>query len=82
MQDHILECCTYSTTSFYMKRILIFGNSGGIGAAIQKMCIAKGHSVSGLSRSQDGLDLSDENKIVSLDNIDDVEKNIYTSYPI
>ena len=34
-------------------------------AAIQKMCIAKGHSVSGLSRSQDGLDLSDENKIVS-----------------
>ena len=24
----------------------------------------------------------DENKIVSLDNIDDVEKNIYTSYPI
>ncbi len=65
MQDHILECCTYSTTSFYMKRILIFGNSGGIGAAIQKMCIAKGHSVSGLSRSQDGLDLSDENKIVS-----------------
>ena len=65
MQDHILECCTYSTTSFYMKRILIFGNSGGIGAAIQKMCIAKGHSVSGLSRTQDGLDLSDENKIVS-----------------
>ena len=48
-----------------MKRILIFGNSGGIGAAIQKMCIAKGHSVSGLSRTQDGLDLSDENKIVS-----------------
>ncbi len=29
------------------------------------MCIATGHSVSGLSRSQDGLDLSDENKIVS-----------------
>ena len=48
-----------------MKRVLIFGNSGGIGSALQGACIAKGYDVSGLSRSQHDLDLSDENKIIS-----------------
>jgi NAD(P)-dependent dehydrogenase (short-subunit alcohol dehydrogenase family) len=65
MRDHILECFTYSTTSKHMKRVLIFGNSGGIGAAIQEACIAKGYNVLGLSRSQHDLDLSDESKIIS-----------------
>ena len=65
MRDHILECFTYSTTSKYMKRVLIFGSSGGIGAALQRACSAKGYKVSGLSRSHHDLDLSDESKIVS-----------------
>ena len=66
MRDHILDCSIYSTTSNYMKRVLIFGNSGGIGAAIQEACIAKGYNVLGLSRSQHDLDLSDESKIFSV----------------
>ena len=65
MWEHILDCSIYSTTSNYMKRVLIFGNSGGIGSALQGACIAKGYDVSGLSRSQHDLDLSDENKIIS-----------------
>ena len=66
MRDHILDCSIYSTTSIYMKRVLIFGNSGGIGAAIQKASIAKGYNVSGLSRTQHDLDLTDESKIISV----------------
>ena len=66
MRDHILDCSIYSTTSLYMKRVLIFGNSGGIGAAIQEACIAKGYNVSGLSRTQHDLDLTDESKIISV----------------
>ena len=66
MRDHILDCYIYSTTSIYMKRVLIFGNSGGIGAAIQEACIAKGYNVSGLSRTQHDLDLTDESKIISV----------------
>jgi len=46
MLDHILDCSIQSTTSIYMKRVLIFGNSGGIGAAIQEECIAEGYTVS------------------------------------
>ena len=65
MRDHILDCSIYSTTSIYMKRVLIFGNSGGIGGALQEACITKGYHVSGLSRSQHDLDLSDETKIIS-----------------
>ena len=66
MPGYILDCSIYSTTSIYMKRVSIFGNSGGIGAAIQEGCIAKGYNVLGLSRSQHDLDLSDESKIISL----------------
>ena len=66
MRDHILDCSIYSTTSIYMKRVLIFGNSGGIGAAIQETCISKGYNVSGLSRTQHDLDLTDESKIISV----------------
>ena len=48
-----------------MKRILIFGNSGGIGTALQEKCVAEGYTVIGLSRSQNGLDLLDESSIIS-----------------
>lgn len=43
-----------------MKRILIIGASGGIGAALTKAAKARGDDVTALSRSKDGLDLTDE----------------------
>tara|TARA_B100001057_G_scaffold136553_1_gene136164 strand:+ start:21 stop:686 length:666 start_codon:yes stop_codon:yes gene_type:complete len=48
-----------------MKRVLIFGNTGGIGKALQEKCLAEGYSVSGLSRSLNRLDLLDEGTINS-----------------
>lgn len=41
-----------------MNRALIIGSSGGIGHAIQSALAAQGVSVTGLSRSCDGLDLT------------------------
>ena len=43
-----------------MKTILIIGASGGIGSALVEHFEAQGMRVMGLSRSADGLDLSDE----------------------
>lgn len=43
-----------------MNRTLIIGASGGIGAALVVACRARGDDVVGLSRSADGLDLTDE----------------------
>ncbi|WGW04769.1 SDR family NAD(P)-dependent oxidoreductase [Tropicibacter oceani] len=43
-----------------MKRVLIIGNSGGIGSAVQAALQAKGHAVTGVSRSGDGLDVTSE----------------------
>ncbi len=42
-----------------MKRALIFGASGGIGAAFCDALAQQGYAVTGLSRSGDGLDLRD-----------------------
>lgn len=46
-----------------MKRALIIGASGGIGAAICAGLQVRGVGVTGLSRSRDGLDLRDEASI-------------------
>jgi NAD(P)-dependent dehydrogenase (short-subunit alcohol dehydrogenase family) len=43
-----------------MKRILIIGASGGVGSALAAAHASRGDHVTGLSRSQDGLDLTDE----------------------
>jgi NAD(P)-dependent dehydrogenase (short-subunit alcohol dehydrogenase family) len=43
-----------------MKRILIIGASGGVGSALAAAYASRGDQVTGLSRSQDGLDLTDE----------------------
>ena len=43
-----------------MNSILLIGNSGGIGQALQGALEARGASVTGLSRRDTGLDLSDE----------------------
>ena len=42
-----------------MARVLIIGASGGIGSALVTACQARGDDVVGLSRSVDGLDLTD-----------------------
>lgn len=43
-----------------MKTALIIGNSGGIGSAMEGALVARGVQVTGLSRSRDGLDVTDE----------------------
>ena len=46
-----------------MNSILLIGNSGGIGHALQGALEARGASVTGLSRRDTGLDLNDEASI-------------------
>ena len=48
-----------------MKRILLLGNSGGIGSALQDAWLASGHEVIGLSRRNNGFDVTDENSVYS-----------------
>jgi len=43
-----------------VSRALVIGASGGIGSALARALRARGDAVTGLSRSGDGLDLSDE----------------------
>ena len=43
-----------------MDRALIIGRSGGIGSAVAEALEARGVFVTGLSRSGDGLDVTDE----------------------
>ncbi|MBS0123477.1 SDR family NAD(P)-dependent oxidoreductase [Thetidibacter halocola] len=46
-----------------MERALIIGNTGGIGSSVQARLHAQGIAVTGLSRSRDGLDVTDEASI-------------------
>lgn len=46
-----------------MKRALVIGASGGIGDAICKAFATQGWKVTGLSRSGDGLDITDEGSV-------------------
>jgi NAD(P)-dependent dehydrogenase (short-subunit alcohol dehydrogenase family) len=45
-------------------RVLVVGSSGAIGAALARAAAARGDEVVGLSRAQDGLDLTDEASVV------------------
>ena len=47
-----------------MKKVLILGASGGIGSAVAAACRARGQIVTGLSRSADGFDITDENSVL------------------
>lgn len=46
-----------------MEKALVIGASGGIGAALSDALAARGYAVTGLSRSKDGLDVTDEASI-------------------
>ncbi len=47
-----------------MKQALIIGNSGGIGRAVQGELQARGYEVTGLSRREHGLDVTQESSII------------------
>lgn len=51
--------------SIRMKRALIIGASGGIGGAIAEALAARGIGVTGLSRRDDGLNLTDEASVAA-----------------
>lgn len=44
-------------------RALVIGDTGGIGAALAAALAARGDEVTGLSRSRDGLELTDEDSV-------------------
>jgi NAD(P)-dependent dehydrogenase (short-subunit alcohol dehydrogenase family) len=48
-----------------MEKALIIGASGGIGAAMTAELMARGVSVTGLSRRVDGLDVTDEDSVAA-----------------
>ena len=43
-----------------MKRVLVIGDTGGVGQAVAQTLRARGDDVVGLSRSRDGLDVTNE----------------------
>jgi NAD(P)-dependent dehydrogenase (short-subunit alcohol dehydrogenase family) len=49
-----------------MARVLIIGASGGIGSALVAACQVRGDDVVGLSRSADGLDLTDAASVTAI----------------
>ena len=46
-----------------MKKILLIGNSGGVGAALDTAWRADGNDVTGLSRRGDAFDITDESSV-------------------
>ena len=46
-----------------MQRVLILGNSGGIGSALERVYAARGDDVVGLSRSVEGFDVTDATSV-------------------
>ena len=48
-----------------MKSILLIGNTGGIGQALECALRQAGHQVTGLSRSKNGFDLLDEHSVAA-----------------
>ncbi len=46
-----------------MKKTLILGASGGIGSAVRRVCVERGDHVTGLSRSADGFDITNEKSV-------------------
>ena len=58
-----LEGGLFSATSPCMKQVLIIGASGGVGAALAAAYEGRGDTVTGLSRSLDGFDITDERSV-------------------
>lgn len=60
---HGLEPGAASASSTIMENALIIGVSGGIGHAMSEALTARGVAVTGLSRRDDGLDVTDETSV-------------------
>jgi len=58
-----LEAGAPSASSAIMDKALIIGASGGIGRAVAEALVARGVAVTELSRSADGLDVTDETSV-------------------
>ena len=58
-----LEGGLFSATTPCMKQVLIIGASGGVGAALAAAYEARGDTVTRLSRSVDGFDITDERSV-------------------
>jgi NAD(P)-dependent dehydrogenase (short-subunit alcohol dehydrogenase family) len=58
-----LEAAALSASSAIMDKALIIGASGGIGRAVSEALSARSVAVTGLSRSEDGLDVTDESSV-------------------
>ncbi len=58
-----LEAAVHPASSADMDKALIIGASGGIGRAVSEALSARGVVVTGLSRSADGLDVTDESTV-------------------
>lgn len=61
----VLEALARSAICPVMENALIIGASGGIGSAITRALGARGVAVTGLSRSHDGLDVTDEASVAA-----------------
>ena len=46
-----------------MKNVLLIGNNGGLGSALQAAWLVRGYEVMGLSRQTDGLDITNEDTV-------------------
>lgn len=63
-----------------MEKVLIIGSSGGIGSALAQVLGAQGYNVIGLSRSGNGLDITDEASVDQhLGSLDDLAGVIVAS---
>ena len=58
-----LEGGLFSATSPCMKQVLIIGASGGVGAALAAAYEGRGDTVTRLSRSVDGCDMTDKRSV-------------------
>ncbi len=59
LEPKTLEGHSEQARSAFMKRALVIGASGGIGSAVAQELSGRGFDVTGVSRSGDGLDVTD-----------------------
>ena len=62
-ETKLLDCYKFTAKSRCMKNVLLIGHSGGIGSALHRAILDDGASVTGLSRSTDGLDITNEDSV-------------------
>lgn len=59
----ILDCSSAPPKSEFMEKVLLIGQTGGIGRALNKALLDRGAQVTGLSRSTEGFDITSEDCI-------------------